>query len=195
MYIQGYDMGGMDNARLKKVVLERLLELSFRVGDFTLASGRKSDYYVDARLTTLDPFASPAIAKLFLAEAKALGATAVGGLTLGADPIIGAMVALGESISYPIKGFIVRKAAKGHGTGKLIEGNLDKIDKVVVVEDVVTTGGSAILAIDAVKEMGADVVGVLAVVDREEGGREAIEKLGLPLKALFTADELKREAK
>ena len=159
-----------NEAKLKETVLERLLALSFRVGDFTLSSGKKSDYYVDARLTTLDPQGGSAIAKLFLIEAKALAATAVGGLTLGADPIIGAMVGLGVDEGYPIKGFIVRKEAKGHGTGKLIEGNLDKSDKVIIVEDVVTTGGSALKAINAVKEFGAKVVAVLAVVDREEGG-------------------------
>jgi orotate phosphoribosyltransferase len=115
---------------------------------------------------------------------------AVGGLTLGADPIVGSMIALAGLEDLPLRGFIVRKEAKGHGTQSLIEGTLSKGDRVVIVEDVVTTGGSSLQAITAVKAIGCDVRKVLAVVDREEGGREALKEQGYPLEAVFTAREL-----
>jgi len=180
----------------RKRVQEILLTLSFKVGSFTLSSGKTSDYYVDCRTTTLDPEGADLTARLLFERIRSLKAKvdAVGGLTLGADPMTAALIVRSWLEGSPIRGFIVRKEAKGHGRGRLVEGNLRKGDKVVILEDVVTTGGSALQAIAAAEAEGAKVVEVMAVVDREEGGREALEAKGYPLFALFTASELKAAA-
>lgn len=147
--------------RLRSILLERSVEF----GEFTLSSGGKSAIYIDARKTTLDPEGARLCAEIFLAEfSKDPSANAVGGPTLGADPIIGAMLALCED-SDP-HGFIVRKSEKGHGTRRMIEGGLTEGDRAVVVEDVVTTGGSAMRAIEAVRAAGAGVSKVMAIVSR-----------------------------
>jgi len=180
-----------------KSELERiLLNKSFQLGEFILSSGKKSDYYIDCRTATLDPNGLYLIANLFLdyLESQNLELEAVGGLTLGADPIIGGMVALSQTRKKPLQGFIVRKEVKSHGTTKLIEGNLEPGWRIAIVEDVITTGGSALKAIEAGKQAGAMVKIVLAVVDREEGGKEEIAKLGIPIFSLFTASELKHSA-
>lgn len=179
---------------MRQQLKELLLEKSYRLGKFVLASGRTSDYYIDGRITSLDPEGAYLIGNLFMRTIKAWKAAAVGGLTLGADPIVGAVVALSHHIGFPVRGFIVRKQVKDHGAGKLVEGIINKGDRVVIVEDVVTSGSSAMKAVNAAKELGAQVVGVLAVVDREEGGKETILKEGLKFEALFTATELKKEA-
>jgi orotate phosphoribosyltransferase len=175
---------------LRDELLQHLLAHSFRTGEFTLASGRKSNYYINGKMTTLDARGAYLVGRTFLAMIADDVPDAVGGLTLGADPIIGAMIALAGLEDMPLKGFIVRKEAKGHGTQSLVEGSLAAGERVVVVEDVVTTGGSSLQAIAAVKAMGCEVRKVLAVVDREEGGREALKKEGYPLEAVFTAREL-----
>jgi len=176
---------------------EILLLKSFKLGDFTLSSGRKSDYYIDCRTATMDPEGLFCIAQLFLdyLEKQKLAIDAVGGLTLGADPIVGGMVALSKTRPGPVQGFIVRKEAKAHGTGRQIEGNLLKGWKVAIIEDVITTGASALKAVNAAREVGAEVKVVLAVVDREEGGREEIASQGLAIYSLFTASELKAAAR
>lgn len=115
---------------------------------------------------------------------------AVGGLTLGADPISYAISYASARSDHPLRAFTVRKEAKGHGTGKLLEGPFRQGDQVAVIEDVLTTGGSALRAIDAVREAGGTIVGVLALVDREEGAREAIEKTGIPVVTLVTASQI-----
>lgn len=176
---------------LRRIILER----SFKLGDFTLASGRKSDYYVDCRTTTLHAEGAYLTARLLLPLALEMKADAVGGLTLGADPITAAVIAESFRQGTPLKGFIVRKEKKEHGRGRRIEGCLESGDRAVVVEDVITTGGSALKAVDAVLAAGAEVVGVIALVDREEGGREAIEERGFTVKSLFTASELKEAAR
>jgi len=182
-----------EKAKLEKILLQK----SFRLGDFTLSSGKKSDYYVDCRTATTDAEGLYNISELFFdyLEKQKLEIDAVGGLTLGADPIVGGMVALSAKRKKPVQGFIVRKEAKGHGTGKLIEGNLKSGWKVAIIEDVITTGASALKAIQAAKDSGAEIKIILAVVDREEGGREEISRLGLPIFSLFTATELKAAAK
>lgn len=177
--------------KLKKLLLEK----SFRLGSFELSSGKKSDYYIDGRITSLDGEGAYLIATLLLDAIKSWQVSAVGGMTLGADPIVGAMVALSYARGNPLHGFIVRKQAKEHGTGKLVEGIVNHGERVAVVEDVVTTGSSALKAMEAVRAMGANVIGVVAVVDREEGGKDAFVKEGLKFKALFTASELKKSAK
>lgn len=158
-----------------------LAERSARRGTFTLASGRTSDLYIDARLTTMSPDGLALIGPLALAAMAGAGwaVDAVGGLTLGADPVAYAIAyasTVGRAADAWVRAFTVRKQPKAHGTGQRIEGPFRAGDRVVVVEDVITTGGSALQAVDAVRAAGGIVVGVLAVVDREEGGREAIEQ-------------------
>jgi len=177
--------------RLQQIILER----SFKLGEFTLSSGKKSDYYVDCRTTTLHPEGALLVGRLLLPLALEFGADSVGGLTLGADPVVAAVISESARQGTPLRGFIVRKKAKEHGRGRGIEGNLEEGDRAVIVEDVVTTGGSALKAVEAAREAGAEVAAVVAIVDREEGGREAIEREGLEVRALFTASELKSEAK
>ncbi|OGC36759.1 orotate phosphoribosyltransferase [candidate division WOR-1 bacterium RIFOXYB2_FULL_48_7] len=144
---------------------------AFKTGDFTLASGKKSNYYFDCRKITLHPEGSRLIAKIILEKIKGLKVDSIGGLTLGADPITSAVVALSD-----IPGFIVRKKEKEHGTKQKIEGHIGQGWNVVIVEDVATTGGSALQAIEAVEAVGAKVVKVISVVDREEGAKEALAK-------------------
>jgi orotate phosphoribosyltransferase len=177
-----------DLARLTALLATR----SAKRGDFVLASGRRSDLYVDCRLTTMAPEGLVLIGPLGLAaiDAAGWGATAIGGLTLGADPVSYAIAYASALAGRPLRAFTVRKEAKAHGTGKLIEGPFAAGDRVVVIEDVITTGGSALKAIEAVRAHGGEVVGVLSVVDREEGGREAIAATGVPVQALVTRSAL-----
>lgn len=175
---------------LRDELLQHLLAHSFKTGDFTLASGRKSKYYINGKMTTLDARGAYLIARNFLAMISDDVPDAVGGLTLGADPIIGSMLSLAGLEDLPLRGFIVRKQSKDHGTKSLMEGPLREGDRVVVVEDVVTTGGSSLQAVSAIKEMGCVVKKVLAVVDREEGGRQNLADAGCTLEAIFTAGEL-----
>ena len=177
--------------------LVRLLaQRSVRRGRFTLASGRESSHYVDARLTTMSPEGLAVIGPLALEAIRARGwhVDAVGGLTLGADPIAYA-TALASVIAPPlVRAFTVRKEAKQHGTGRLIEGPMREGDRVVVLEDVITTGGSALRAAEAIQRAGATVSGILALVDREEGGRGVLEALGFQVDCLATLSELLDEA-
>jgi orotate phosphoribosyltransferase len=174
-----------------------LAERSAKRGDFVLASGRRSNLYVDCRLTAMSPEGQLLIGRAGLAALRASGwpVDAVGGLTLGADPIAYAIahasaLAAERGDGEMVRGFTVRKEAKQHGTGKLIEGPFRAGDKVVIVEDVITTGGSALKAVEAVRNAGGEILGVLALVDRQEGGREALEAAGLHVLALVTAAEL-----
>jgi orotate phosphoribosyltransferase len=175
---------------------DRLVDLlatrSARRGQFTLASGRQSTLYIDARLTTMSPEGLATIGPLGLAALResGWGVDAVGGLTLGADPVAYAISYASALAGTPVRAFTVRKAAKAHGTGQLIEGPFRRGDRVAVVEDVITTGGSALTAVEAVRAAGGEVVGVLALVDREEGGREALEAAGLAVRALTSAREI-----
>ena len=166
-----------------------LADRSAKRGRFTLASGKQSTLYIDARLTTMSPEGLTLIGPLGFAAIEQAGwrVDAVGGLTLGADPVSYAVSYASALAGRPIRAFTVRKEAKQHGTGKLIEGPFRDGDRVAVVEDVITTGGSALKAIAAVRAAGGSVTGVLAVVDREEGGREAIEAEGVPVLALARA--------
>ena len=169
-----------------------LAERSARRGTFTLASGRQSSLYIDARLTTMSPEGLTLIGPLALAELQRAGwrLSAVGGLTLGADPIAYAIAYASALAGTPVRAFTVRKEPKAHGTGRQIEGPFRAGDHVAVIEDVITTGGSALRAIVAVEREGGIVSGVLALVDREEGGREAIEARGVPVLSLATASRI-----
>ena len=177
-----------DAARLFALLAER----SARRGRFTLASGRTSEFYIDCRLTTMSPEGLALVGPLGLAALDATGwrVDAVGGLTLGADPVSYAIAYASALAGRPIRAFTVRKEAKAHGTGRLIEGPFREGDRVAVIEDVVTTGGSALKAIAAVRAAGGEVAGVLALVDREEGGREAIEAEGVAVRALARASDI-----
>lgn len=169
-----------------------LAEKSAKKGHFRLASGRESNFYIDARLTTMSPDGLALIGRLGLAAIRESGwqVEAVGGLTLGADPVSYAISYTSADSNRPLRAFTVRKEAKTHGTGKFIEGPFHANDRVVVIEDVITTGGSALRAVDAVRAAGGTVSGILAVVDRQEGGREALEAAGVQVISLTTADEI-----
>lgn len=173
-------------------LISLLAERSVRRGTFTLASGKQSSVYVDARLTTMSPEGLATIGPLGLERIRAAGLDpdAVGGLTLGADPVAYAIAYASALAGSPLHAFTVRKEAKVYGTGKLIEGPFTPGDRVVIIEDVITTGGSALRAIDAVRAAGGIIIGVLAVVDREEGGQEALAAAGVPIVALTTASEV-----
>ena len=178
-------------------LLAMLAERSARRGHFTLASGRASTLYIDARLTTMSPDGLALIGRLGLASLReaAWNVDSVGGLTLGADPVSYAIahasaLAAAHDGSRLVRAFTVRKEAKQHGTGRLIEGPFASGDRVAVIEDVITTGGSALRAVEAVRAAGGLVVGVLALVDREEGGREALQDAGLPVHALTRASDI-----
>ena len=170
-------------------ILERR---SIRHGDFVLASGARSSYYIDCRLTTMSAEGQALIGQLGREAIRSKGwaPRAVGGLTMGADPVAYAIARASADAPPIIDAFSVRKQAKDHGTAKLIEGNFASGDAVVVVEDVITSGGSALQAIGAVEAAGGKVLGVIAVVDREEGGRAKIEAAGYQVVALTSASAL-----
>jgi orotate phosphoribosyltransferase len=169
-----------------------LARRSARRGKFTLSSGRESDLYIDARLTTMSPEGLKMIGTLALEALHEVSwmPDAVGGLTLGADPVSYSIAFASAASAHPIRAFTVRKEPKGHGTQSLIEGPFMAGDRVVVIEDVITSGGSALRAADAISNAGGNVLGALAVVDREEGGRTALAARGMELLALVTAQEI-----
>ena len=171
-------------------MLAILRERAVSFGDFTLASGRKSGYYIDARVVTLHHEGAYLIARAILdfLSAGGIDADAVGGLAIGADPIAGAVAALSYLEAAPLSGFIVRKESKGHGTGRRIEGGLASGARVVVVDDVITTGGSTLAAIRAVEEIGCKVAAVVCVIDREEGGGQTLKDYRFH--PLFSVSEL-----
>jgi orotate phosphoribosyltransferase len=179
----------------KEELRDLLLQKSVCQGRFTLASGAESDFYVDAKLTTMDPKGAYLVGALgwkYITDNASDKIDAVGGLTMGADPIalsIG-LAAFAHDPSTKLQTFTVRKKAKEHGRHKLIEGNFSEGDTVVVIDDVITTGGSTLQAIKAIKEAGGRVAFVLALVDRQEGGRQNIEDEGHRVLALFTRGEL-----
>ena len=208
----------------RQTLLNLLATLSFRLGDFTLASGQKSDYYIDCRVTTLHAEGGRLSGILLydLIKEHIPNALAVGGLTMGADPLVSNIASasawaaadfaeileLAEQLDlaeanplreseqaklHLINGFLVRKAEKAHGTGRRIEGFVQPGAPVVIVDDVCTTGGSTMTAIEAARQAGMIVAGVLCLVDREQGGRAAIEQAadGAPFFSLFTADDIR----
>lgn len=177
----------------RDALVQLLATRSARRGTFTLASGRISDFYVDCRLTTMSPDGLILVGPLAHAMLRASGWTvdSVGGLTMGADPVSYAIAYASALADAPIRCFAVRKEPKGHGLGKRIEGSFQRGDRVVVIEDSMTTGGSALNAAAAIRAEGGEVVGALTLVDREEGAREALMAQGIPLICFTTADELK----
>jgi orotate phosphoribosyltransferase len=174
----------------RDTLLEGLRKDGLVIGEVTLASGRTAQYYVDARRALLRPAAFRAAGRLVAAEAARLGAAAVGGPTLGADPVACSVLAAADDL----KAFIVRKDRKEHGLQRWIEGPpIEAGERVLVVEDVVTSGGSLVTAIERVREEGVEIAGALAVLDRLAGGRDAIERAlgdGVPYVALLTIDDI-----
>jgi orotate phosphoribosyltransferase len=171
-----------------------LAHKSFRLGEFQLSSGSTSDYYIDCRVTTLDARGAQLVGEVFLAEIREQGweADAVGGLTMGADPIVVAVAVT----SGTMHGFLVRKAEKQHGTGQRIEGFREKGTQVVIVDDVCTTGSSTVQAIEAAREYGFEVIGVMCLVEREDAyGRPGVERAAAPANfiSIFTANEVRKE--
>jgi orotate phosphoribosyltransferase len=185
-------------------LLEILARKSFKLGQFTLASGATSDYYIDCRITTLDAEGGRLTghAILELLEANGIQAEAVGGLTMGADPIVSnvATASAWRAITHPglpvLNGFLVRKEAKDHGTGRRVEGFCKEGASVVIVDDVCTTGGSTINAAQAALEAGMKIAAIVCIVEREEAnGRPAVEAAahGAPFLSLFTANDVRAE--
>ncbi|MFC1477876.1 orotate phosphoribosyltransferase [Candidatus Margulisiibacteriota bacterium] len=164
----------MNNLEIKKQQLLPLVKSAAKFGDFTLASGKKSDFYFDGRIVSCSAQGSKLIAEVILDMINDTGAIAVGGLTMGADPIAASVAAISASTDKPIDCFIVRKEPKAHGTGQQVEGICPKGADVVIVDDVITTAGSTLKAIAAVEKLGCKVVKVISIVDREEGGAEAL---------------------
>jgi orotate phosphoribosyltransferase len=177
-------------------ILQELREIirkkSLRIGDFTLSSGKKSSYYLDCRTTTMNSRGALLIARLILETIRTehINADAIGGLTLGADPIVASVAVVSEIEGPPLNAFIVRKEAKGHGTQRFIEGyDGPKGSRVIIVDDVCTTAGSLLKAAEKAEDAGYQVVATFCVVDREEGGTELIQKK-YPFYALLTAKDL-----
>ena len=175
---------------LKRIILE----MSYEEREVTLASGRKSNFYFDGKQTTLHAQGGLLVGKAFWEEVKKFAGPidGVGGLTLGADPIATATSIAAELDGQSVHAFIIRKEPKGHGTGQWLEGrkNLPPGSRVVIVEDVTTTGGSSIKAVDRAREEGLEVLGIVTLVDREEGARENIEAQGQVLRSVFTRSEI-----
>jgi len=184
----------MSIADNRKRLKELLLEKSYRQGTFTLTSGKTSDFYIDGKQTTLDAEGSYLCGRLLLELIKNAPEriSSVGGMTLGADPLVTSVSVVSHLEGSPIPAFIVRKEAKGHGTGNYIEGknNLEAGSSVALVEDVVTTGGTLIKVIERVENEGFKVGLVVTVVDREEGGADVLAEAGYPLQSIFTRTDL-----
>ena len=174
-----------DKEALKRLVRDKAL----RFGKFTLASGREASYYLDCRQITLDAAGARLIGEGMLDLLSPNMPDLVGGMAIGADPITAAILTLAGIRGIPLRGVMVRKEAKAHGTGQFVEGPYRKGESITIVEDVVTTGGSSLLAIERCEAVGLKVIRVLAIIDRLEGGREAFAERGLELATLFTVHD------
>jgi orotate phosphoribosyltransferase len=173
----------------RKALIELVREKALKFGEFTLVSGKKASYYLDGKQITLDAQGVALVAAGFLEQLADQLPDAVGGMSIGADPITGAVVALAGTRNLALRGFMVRKEAKQHGLQKYIEGPVRPGDEVVIVEDVVTTGGSSLLAIQRAEEFGLKVRAVHAIIDRMEGGRQAFEQAGYAFHSLLTIQD------
>ena len=176
----------------RKRLLEIILEYGFERGVFRLTSGKLGAYYIDCRKVSLHPEGASLIGTLLLNELRGLEVDAIGGLTLGADPVVTAVaISSFQETNNPINAFIVRKEAKQHGKNQGIEGpDLKDNAKIAIVDDVITTGGSALQAVERVESVGGQVQCILSIVDRLEGGRETMENLGYTVKSIFTIEDL-----
>lgn len=183
---------------VRQQLLTLIAKNSFRLGSFTLSSGIKSDYYIDCRTTTLHAQGAALTGQVFLELFGQQGwrPQAIGGLTMGADPIVTAVAVISAQANAPIHGFLVRKAEKAHGMGQRIEGFQEKGASVVIVDDVCTTGSSTIQAIEAARQFGFKIIGVACLVEREEaGGRPAVEQAAAPslFLSVYKSSEVKEE--
>ncbi|MDY7004399.1 MAG: orotate phosphoribosyltransferase [Cyanobacteriota bacterium] len=185
----------VDLTTIKQELLDLLCQLAYREGDFVLSSGQRSSYYINGKYVTLHPQGALATGRLFLSMLPE-DTQGVAGLTLGADPIVTAVSVVSAYENRPIPALIIRKQAKGHGTMAYIEGpQLEANARVVVLEDVVTTGASAMLAVNRLREASYQVHRVFALVDREQGGRELYQKEGLEFESIFTISQLQENLK
>jgi len=174
----------------KARLLELLKEKALKVGKFVLSSGKESDYYLDERVVTLSSEGAYLTARIMLDMLKDVKVDAIGGMTLAADPIAGAIAGISYTEGRPIDGFIVRKEPKGHGTGKQVEGPITKGLRVVITDGTMTTGSSLLKAIEAMENEGCQVVKVLVLIDRLEGGKEFLQSKGYDVSSVFTRDDL-----
>ncbi len=172
------------------VLIDAINRLAVVRGEVTLSSGKKADYYIDLRRVTLDGAAAPVVGRVLRDLVADWDFEAVGGLTLGADPVATAMLHAAAAEGERLDAFVVRKAEKAHGLQRRIEGSDVKGRRVLAVEDTSTTGGSVMTAVDALREAGADVVGVAVIVDRDTGARERIEAAGLPYRFAIGVTDL-----
>lgn len=183
---------GVPVLEYKRRLASLLLEKSYREGDFVLASGRRSDYYFDCRVVALSAEGSWLIGVLLNEMLADLAIQGVGGMTMGADPLVSSVTVISQTLKRPLNGLLVRKEAKGHGTAQYVEGlgNFAQGDNVAMLEDVVTTGGSLLKACARVRDCGLKIAATCAILDREEGGREALAEAGYNLIALYTRREM-----
>ncbi|MBF0485320.1 MAG: orotate phosphoribosyltransferase [Candidatus Omnitrophica bacterium] len=178
----------------KKRLFEILKTQAFLKGDFTLSSGKKSNYYLDARLVTLSAEGAFLCGKLIYDLVRDKNPTAIGGPTLGADPMVGAVGTVSFLDKTPVKTFIIRKEPKGHGKGKMVEGpELKSADRIVIIDDVATTGKAFIHSIDALAQDGLKPVVCACIIDRQDGAKEALAAKGVELRSLFTATEFLKD--
>ncbi len=177
---------------LTQELIDLVATKALRRGTFTLASGRTASYYLDAKQVVLDAHGSMLVGKAILERLQKLGPLpqAVGGMSIGADPVTGAVVTMAGVAGLPLKGFMVRKEAKGHGMQRFVEGPVQPGDRVVIVEDVITTGGSSLVAIDRASDFGLVVERVVTVIDRLAGAADTLAARGIPLEALVTIRDL-----
>lgn len=179
-------MEASEKDRLRQMLLDR----SMRFGEFVLSSGATSSYYIDVRKTSLHPEGLRLISRAFYEVLANDHVTAVGGLTLGADPLVAGVMLHSQEMGKPIEGFLVRRTAKDHGTRGQVEGNLAGHKRVAILDDVITSGESSLIAAEAAESYKAEVVRVLAVVDRAQGATQVFQQRGLPFTALFSIGEL-----
>jgi len=176
----------------REELLSLLLARSFKRGRFVLTSGKESNYYIDVKQTIFTPRGLVLTAELLFAEVQKVGAESVGGMAVGAIPLVSAVLAHSAREDYPLEGFFVRPAAKGHGLRRQIEGCFSPGTQVAILEDVMTTGGSSYEAIRQIEEAGGKIVQVITLVDRQEGGKEFLQGKGYPLTAVFSIHDLLR---
>ena len=183
-----------DGTTLRQGLLDLFCQLAYKEGDFVLSSGQRSSYYINGKQVTLHPQGALAIGRLLLSLLPE-DTLAVAGLTLGADPIVTAVSVVSAYENRPLPGLIIRKEAKGHGTRAYIEGpSLPDAAKVVVLEDVVTTGQSAMKAVDRLRNAGYEVEQVIALVDRQQGGAEFYQQVGLKFQAVFSIQDIQKRS-
>ncbi|MEM8503276.1 MAG: orotate phosphoribosyltransferase [Cyanobacteria bacterium P01_D01_bin.1] len=191
MPISSAELPTVDLSALRQELLDLICQVAYKEGDFTLSSGQKSDYYINGKQVTLHARGGLMVARILL-DMLPVGTVGVGGLTLGADPMVSAVSIAGAYEGRPVTPLIIRKEAKGHGTQAFIEGpTLPEGSAVVILEDVVTTGASAMKAVERLRAAGYVVNDVLSLVDRQQGGRELYESKGLSFRPIFTIEQIK----